>query len=152
MIQGALDMQCDVWLEPQGKPRLSQPARIHENLDFNDVVGCDGAFWTSSLGKKYHFMHFIDEATLFHVGIHSDRHFEAQVKAFETAWLTWAGPCKTLYMDPAGEYNYNSEEWAQYLQTQNIRASMTAAEAHWQNGRCEVHGRVLKDILTTRFG
>ena len=88
-------MQCDVWLEPQGKPRLSQPARIHENLDFNDVVGCDGAFWTSSLGKKYHFMHFIDEATLFHVGIHSDRHFEAQVKAFETAWLTWAGPCKT---------------------------------------------------------
>ena len=51
-----------------------------------------------------------------------------------------------LYMDPAGEYN--SEEWSQYLQSENIRASMIAAEAHWQNGRCEVHGRIIKDMLT----
>ena len=27
-------------------------------------------------------------------------------------------------------------------------ASMTAADAHWRNGRCEVHGRVLNEILT----
>ena len=146
IIRGCEDMQCDVCLESQGKPKLSQPSRIHGNLDFNDVVGCDGAYWTSAKGHKYHFMHFIDEATLFHVGVPSDRHFEAQVHAFETAWTQWAGPCRLLYMDPAGEYN--SEEWAQYLQSENIKASMIAAEAHWQNGRCEVHGRIVKDMLT----
>ena len=43
VIAGALDMQCDVCLETQPKPKLPHPATIHENLDFNDVVGADGA-------------------------------------------------------------------------------------------------------------
>lgn len=146
IIQAAAEMQCDTCLESQGKPKLSQPSRIHGNLDFNDVVGCDGAYWTSSGGVQYHFMHLIDEATMYHVGVPSDRHFEAQVQAFETAWTQWAGPCRLLYLDPAGEYN--SDEWARYLQSEGIKASMTAAEAHWQNGRCEVHGRIIKEMLS----
>ena len=146
VIAGAMDMQCDVCLESQPGPKKSQPGRIHPDLDFNDVVGGDGAYWTSGKGQKYHFMHFIDEATLYHVGVSSGRHFEEQVKAFETAWTQWAGPCRLLYLDPAGEYA--TDEWATYLQAENIRVSMTAAEAHWQNGRCEVHGRIIKEMLS----
>ena len=93
IVQGALDMQCDGCTEMQSQPKLSQPSRIHENLDFNDIIGGDGAYWTSSQGKVYHFMHFIDEATLFHVGVQSGRNFDEQVQAFETAWTQWAGPC-----------------------------------------------------------
>ena len=146
IIQGALDMQCDGCTEMQSQPKLSQPSRIHENLDFNDVIGGDGAYWTSAQGKVYHFMHFIDEATLFHVGVHSGRSFEEQVHALETAWTQWAGPCKLIYLDPAGEYA--TESWATYLQSEGIKVSMTAAEAHWQNGRCEVHGKIVKDMMT----
>ena len=64
----------------QGRPKLSQPSRIHDDLDFNDVVGADGAYWTSSQGKVFHFMHFVDEATLFHVGAPSGRNFDEQVQ------------------------------------------------------------------------
>ena len=65
VIQGALDMQCDVCLETQKKPKLPNPSTIHDDLDFNDVVGADGAHWKSNLGQTYHFMHFIDEGTPF---------------------------------------------------------------------------------------
>eukprot|EP00435_Cladocopium_sp_Y103_P043728 s45_g12.t1 len=138
VIAGSLDMQCDGCVEMQNQTKLSQPGKIHDNLDFNDVVGGDGAYWASSNGKVYHFMHFIDEATLYHVGVPSGRHFDEQVGAFESAWSQWAGPCKLLYLDPPGEYA--TDAWAAYLQSEGIKVSMIAAEAHWQNGRCEVHG------------
>ena len=146
VIAGALDMQCDVCLETQPKPKLPHPATIHENLDFNDVVGADGAHWTSSLGQSYHFMHFIDEGTLYHTGMLSGRSTEEQITTFEQAWLQWAGPCKTLYLDPAGEYV--SSKWNQYLQGENIRVVMAAGDSHWQIGRAEIHGKIVKDMLT----
>eukprot|EP00435_Cladocopium_sp_Y103_P075770 s178_g64.t1 len=34
------------------------------------------------------------------------------------------------------------------LQGEGIRVSMTAAESHWQNGRAEMHGRIIKGMLT----
>ena len=72
-------------------------------MDLNDVVGADGAYWTNSLGKTFHFMHFIDESTLYHVGSLSARKVEDQIQTFLNGWVQWAGPCKTLYLDPAGE-------------------------------------------------
>ena len=112
-------MQCDVCLETQPKPKLANPGTIHGDMDFNDVIGADGAYWKSGLGHTYHFMHFIDESTLFHVGQLSGRTTEEQIATFEQAWLQWAGPCTTLYLDPAGEYV--SPKWNQYLQKENIR-------------------------------
>eukprot|EP00435_Cladocopium_sp_Y103_P032161 s399_g8.t1 len=146
VIAGAQDMQCDVCLETQPKPKLPHPSSIHDDLDFNDIVGADGAYWTSNLGQTYHFMHFIDEGTLFHLGKVSGRTTEEQISTFEQVWLHWAGPCKTLYLDPAGEYI--SPLWNQHLQGENIRVVMTAGDSHWQIGRAEIHGKIVKDMLT----
>ena len=146
VIAGSLDMQCDVCLETQPKPKLAHPGTIHRDLDFNDVVGADGAYWTSSLGDTYHFMHCIDESTLFHLGQLSGRTTEEQISTFEQVWLHWAGPCKTLYLDPAGEYI--SPKWNQHLQSENIRVVMAAGDSHWQIGRVEIHGKIIKDMLT----
>eukprot|EP00435_Cladocopium_sp_Y103_P022581 s1765_g5.t1 len=146
VIAGARDMCCDTCVETQNRPKLSQPSRIHDALDFNDVVGADGAYWTNSTGKTFHFMHFIDESTLYHVGAVSARKVEDQIRVFLQSWVQWAGPCQTLYLDPAGEYV--SDEWAAALQSEGIQVSMTAAEAHWQNGRAEAHGRIVKGMLT----
>ena len=146
VIAGAEDMQCDVCLETQPKPKLPNPSSIHNDLDFNDVVGADGAYWKSGTGETYHFMHFIDEGTLFHVGMVSGRTTEEQISTFEKAWLMWAGPCKTLYLDPAGEYI--SPLWNQYLQKENIRVTMAAGDSHWQIGKAEIHGKIIKDMLT----
>eukprot|EP00435_Cladocopium_sp_Y103_P025644 s3158_g6.t1 len=146
ILAGARDMCCDTCVETQNRPKLPQPSRIHEALDFNDLVGADGAYWTNASGKTFHFTHFIDEATLYHVGAVSARKVEDQIRVFLQAWVQWAGPCQTLYLDPAGEYI--SEEWAAVLQSEGIRVAMTAAEAHWQNGRAEAHGRIVKNMLT----
>ena len=146
IVAAARDMVCDTCVETQTRPRLSQPGRIHPARDFNDVVGADGAYWTNRHGKVFHFMHFIDEATLYHVGSRCSRKTEDQIQSFVTNWLQWAGPCQTLYLDPAGEYV--SDAWATYLQSEGVKVHMTAAEAHWQNGRAEIHGRIIKNMLT----
>ena len=69
----ARDYQCDVCVENHRGPKLANPSTIHEHRDFNDVVGCDGAYWKGSMGVTYHFLHFIDESTLFHLGALSGR-------------------------------------------------------------------------------
>ena len=67
----------------------------------------------------YHVLPFIDEATLFHLGAVSGRTVDEQISTFENVWLQWAGPCKVLYLDPAGEYV--NGKWHEFLQKENIR-------------------------------
>ena len=104
VIKAARDYQCDSCIESQPKPRLPNPSTIHVARDFNDVIGADGAYWTNRQGRTFHFMHFIDESTLYHLGNPSGRTVQEQIETFENTWLHWAGPCKLLYLDPAGEY------------------------------------------------
>ena len=68
VLKGVLDYQCPTCAENQGAPLLARPGSIHRELDFNDEVGGDGAWWKNGRGKNFHFTHFIDEGTLFHVG------------------------------------------------------------------------------------
>ena len=145
VIEGVKEFQCPTCAENQGAPLLARPSSIHRDLDFNDEVGGDGAWWTNSRGRKFHFMHFIDEGTLFHVGAPCGRSTPEQIRVFEDVWLQWAGPCKLLYLDPAGEYV--NDEWRQFLQTENICVSLSAGESHWQLGRCERHGQIAKNML-----
>ena len=53
VIEAARDMVCDTCVESQDRRKRSQPSRIHEALDFNDVVGADGAYWTNKNGKTF---------------------------------------------------------------------------------------------------
>ena len=145
MLNGVKDFQCPTCAENQDAPLLARPSSIHRELDFNDEVGGDGAWWKNGRGNSFHFMQFIDEGTLFHVGAPSGRTVADQIRLFEDVWLQWAGPCKLLYLDPAGEYVNN--EWAQFLQRENIKVSLSAGESHWQLGRCERHGHIIKNVL-----
>ena len=147
VVKAARDYQCDSCIESQAKPRLPNPSTIHVARDFNDVVGADGAYWTNKQGRKFHFMHFIDEATMYHLGRPSGRTVGEQIETFEGTWLHWAGPCKLLYLDPAGEYV--NDGWHEFLQKEGIKLSVTAGESHWQLGRAEAHGRVVKQMLTS---
>ena len=147
VIAAARDYQCDVCVENKPGPTLPSPSTIHELREFNDCVGCDGVYWKSRAGVVYHFMHFIDEATLFHLGTPSGRTVEEQIKTLEDTWLHWAGPCKILYLDPAG--GYVNDKWHEFLQKENIRVSMTAGDSHWQLGRAESHGHIVKRMLSS---
>ena len=77
-------------------PKGSQPGKVHEALDFNVVVGADVAYGTSQQGGPFHFMHFIDEATVYHVGAPSARQVENQIQTFLNAWWSGEDPCHKL--------------------------------------------------------
>ena len=51
--------------------------------------------------------------------------------------------------DPAFdiEEQAHNDAWAAQLQMEGIKVSMTAAAARWQNGRAEIHGKIVKDML-----
>ena len=72
-------------------------------------------------------MHFLDEGTLFHVAAVCGRTVEEQIKSFEDNWLQWAGPCKNLYLDPAGEYV--NDRWADRLQAEIYKFTWPLEEA-----------------------
>ena len=146
LIRGARDYCCATCLETVPSVKPSRPASIHFDGDFGDVVGMDVAYWTGRARQQYLFTHVVDEATLFQQAVAAGRTPEEQFSVLADTWFQWTGPCKVLYIDPAGEYN--SDFWRLQLQREGVRANVSAGEAHWQLGRTEKHGSLLKSMLT----
>ena len=105
----------------------------------------DSVTWTSRAGQRYTFLHVIDEGTLFHAAMPAGTSQAERTQAFQRMWMSWAGPPQTIYVDPASAFN--SEVWRTQMQSLDVRIKMTAAEAHWQLGRVEIHGGVLKKMM-----
>ncbi|CAE7260010.1 GIP [Symbiodinium sp. CCMP2592] len=131
------DGGCEQW---------TKPAAIHLDADFGDVLGMDVAYWSGQSGHKYMFTHILDEATLFHQATATGRTMEDQYEVLTDSWNKWAGPCQLLYVDPAGEYV--GEWWRERLQRDGVCAKVAAGESHWQVGRVEAHGKILKAMLS----
>ena len=140
------DMKCPTCIANQ-KPKLSRPSSLKPELDFNDKIFLDGVSWTSKQGQSYHFYHFLDQATNYHVAIPApSRTAEQAIQKTMEAWLQWAGPPNMLVTDPATEFT--SEAYQEFLQKNDIKGITTSPNAHWQNGRSERHGDILQNMLT----
>ena len=59
--------------------------------------------------------------------------------------MLWAGPPQTVYVDPASEYR--AEKWQDSMQALDVHIKMTVGDAHWQLGRVEIHGAIIKKML-----
>ena len=145
IIAGSLDFQCDSCLESQKSFQSTRQASIHRDLGFNEVVGMDVASWTNGRGQEFKFVRFLDEGTLFHVAQPCSMDTESQIGALENFWINWAGPPKELYADPAT--GYTAERFLGKLQEYGIQMKVSARDSHWQLGRAEVHGSILKRML-----
>ena len=145
-VRGSADFQCPICLEKQ-QPKVSRPGHLALPRDFNDHISFDAAEWQDPQGKKYGFYHFIDSATNFHVAIpYIQQTTDSLIEAFNLAWLRWAGPPKSIMFDSATEAN--SEKFARFLQANAISSYVIPTEAHWQLGRAERNGAVLKHMIT----
>eukprot|EP00435_Cladocopium_sp_Y103_P021824 s3570_g5.t1 len=146
LTQAVFDMHCPVCISCQ-KPKIARPSTFKDALDFNDKVFIDGITWTSKLGHAFHFYHFLDQATNFHVAIPApSRSADQAILKVSEAWFNWAGPPNTLVMDSATEFT--SEMFQEFLQKHDVKDVVTSPHAHWQNGRCERHGQILQSMLT----
>ena len=52
VLKGVRDFQCPTFAENQDAPLFARPSTIHRELDFNDEVGGDGAWWKNGRGKS----------------------------------------------------------------------------------------------------
>ena len=121
-------------------------SRHPRNLSFNHRVGVDLVTWRNKKGADFHFLHFIGEATLFHLGAERSQGAEEAIKTFEDLWVNWAGYPAEISVDPGSEFT--SDAFAAKMQEAKIRAHMSAADSHWQLGRAEVHGCTIKRMLS----
>ena len=140
--QGALDCQCDACSESRAGYLAARPSHIHENIAFHTKVGIDLVSWSRT---EFHLIHFIDEGTLFHLGVECRQGADEVTVASEKTWINWAGCPQEVYVDHGSEFV--SEKWALKMQETGTRVRMSAADSHWQLGRAEIHGNTVKRML-----
>ena len=145
MIQALEDYNCSTCLMQQ-KPKIARPAHLKTEMDFGDKVSVDGISWTNKSGDAFHFYHYLDYGTNYHVAIIApNRTAEHAIEKLNTAWVNWAGPPNEFMADAATEFE--SEAFSQYLQTLGVKSTIIPPQAHWQMGRSERHGQVLQEML-----
>jgi len=104
----------------------------------------DVVSWKNGRGQEFQFVHFLDEGTLFHQGQPCQRDTEDQLQALENSWISWAGPPQQLTRIQQGSI---FEKFLGKLQEYGIQVKTTSRDSHWQLGRTEVHGSIVKRML-----
>ena len=138
-------MQCSVCQLHQA-PRIARPSTLKNQMGFNDKVFVDGISWTNPRGQTFHFYHFLDAGTNYHVGIaEPNRSASALIEHILQGWLLWAGSPHELIMDAATEFA--SKEFGSFLRQFNIKGTCVPPGAHWQVGKSERHGAILQGML-----
>ena len=140
-------MYCETCYELQKGQKLPTPSSIHTPKDFNEAIGLDGVKWTNREGKTFTFGHIYDEATGFNLGKRvPTENTEEMLGMMKDIWIRWAGYPEYMYVDPHG--SYTSETWRKTMQAMDVKTKLSAGDAHWQLGRTEIHGHIIKDMMT----
>ncbi|OLQ06719.1 Copia protein [Symbiodinium microadriaticum] len=130
LIEAALDFQCDVCLEST-EPRHQRPSKLPEPRDFNDLIGIDGFFFKSQSGYRAYAIHALDEASCFRAPSRLGDHAKQALNDF---WISWAGPPKQVYLDPAGEFRCRARRaFLEADNSQAIRSKSVIWLAHGTN-------------------
>ena len=148
----ARDFTCPV-CETQKKPSPAHPAQTHRVTEFNKRVGLDVKYLPGWLpNQKFPALNVVDYASSFQMVIplpEKRETAESLRRAFQERWVSWAGQPAELVLDPAQTNLSDAFTVPQELAGSIVHS--TAAEAHWQLGKVEVHGgwfaRVLAKVL-----
>ena len=70
---------------------------------------------------------------------------KTRLKIYKQVWHRWADDCDEIYVDLHG--SYVSDQFKVMAQEGAIKLKITASDSHWQLGRTDIHGRLVKDML-----
>ena len=151
--QAALDLarefECPVCAAQQ-RPAPAHPAQTHRVTEFNKRVGLDVKYLPGWLpNQKFPALNIIDYASSFQVTVPlpgKRETAESLRKAFQERWVAWAGVPSEIVVGPA-QTNL-SEAMTVPQELAGALVDTTAAEAHWQLGKVEVHGGWSARVLT----
>ena len=150
-IELAKELECDV-CKAQGSPSSPPPAQTHRATRFNQRIGIDVKYlpgWKPN--QRIPSLNIVDYASSFQimVPLHVRETAELIRKALLERWVSWAGVPQEIVLDPAQTNLSEALTTPQELAGSTI--ATTAAEAHWQLGKVEVHGgwfaRVLQKVI-----
>lgn len=143
---------CDQ-CQAQKQPKIALPSQVNRVTEFNALVGVDVKYlsgWVAN--KRIPAVNMVDYASSLQVmvPIFQKETAETLRHVFMERWVSWAGMPQEIILDPARANM--SDAFTSLLEQGGATFKLTAADAHWQLGKCEVHGgwfnRVLEKVLS----
>eukprot|EP00435_Cladocopium_sp_Y103_P020594 s2229_g5.t1 len=153
-IKLARNLTCS-FCESRQPPAPANPGKASSVSEFNQRVGLDVKYlpgWRTN--QKVPALNIIDHATSYQLVV---PFFETETSSllrriYLERWVQWAGPPKEVIMDPAR--TNLGEAMVSPTEIEGTHVHFTAAGAHWQLGKTEVHGgwfaRVLSKVIDER--
>ena len=151
-IRCAREFKC-AHCDSQVRPRPALPGQTHRVTEFNALVGVDIKYlngWKTN--QKVPAVNMIDYASSLQivVPLFQSVTSEAIKTVIMERWVAWAGMPTEVIVDPA-KPNL-SDAFTVPLEISGSTTKITAADAHWQLGKTEVHGgwfgRVLDKVIS----
>ncbi|OLP84633.1 Copia protein, partial [Symbiodinium microadriaticum] len=150
-IDLARELKCET-CEASKQPKPAPLAQTHRVTEFNRRVGLDVKYLPGWMpNQKIPTLNIVDYASSFQVMVPLPGRETSEMikKAFQERWVAWAGVPHEIVVDPA-QTNL-SDVFTEPQELAGAIVSATAAEAHWQLGKVEVHGgwfsRVLQKVI-----
>lgn len=150
LIRAAEWLVCSSCAKTQ-RARTHRTVRIPpHDLQFNDQIMIDCFHIKDSRKHGHWFMSVLDRATMYHQVIQIRDHSpDTFIESFFNHWTKWAGYPLEVSIDL--ERGFGSKAFADALGHAGISVVPIASQAHWQHGKIERHGGVLKEMLQRVF-
>eukprot|EP00435_Cladocopium_sp_Y103_P021891 s1135_g5.t1 len=146
-LELAAKLKCD-FCESRKGPAVSMPASLSHVSVFGQKIGIDVKNLNGwKVNQKVKALNIVDYAS----------NFQLMVPFFETEtagllrqllsdrWFAWAGNPNELVIDPAR--TNLGKALTEPCELEGTHVSVTAAGAHWQLGKVEVHGGIFSHML-----
>ena len=151
-IQMARTFSCEQCAS-QVVPRAALPAQTHRTTEFNALVGIDVKYLTGwKANQRIPALNIVDYASSLQIMVPLFQKENSTLirEAFMERWVSWAGMPAEVVCDPA-KPNV-TDALTKPLEERGAAFKMTAADAHWQLGKTEVHGgwfdKILSKVIT----
>ncbi|CAE7294476.1 RE1 [Symbiodinium natans] len=115
-------------------------------VTFGDEVQLDCICIHDSNKESFWYLSILDRATSYHILELLRDHTPLELhRAFDRAWMKWAGPPLKVTVDLEGGFQ-GRQFWEEVTQA-GTSISAVAGTAHWQAGKVERHNQTVKDML-----
>lgn len=146
-LTAARSFSCD-HCKALKSPTVAHPAQTHRVVEFNALVGVDVKYLRGWLtNQKIPALNILDHASSMQIVVPIFQRETAKIilKTFMERWVSWAGVPQEIVLDPA-RANV-ADAFTTVLEQGGATFKLTAADAHWQLGKTEVHGGWFSKIL-----
>ena len=151
-VKIARELQCS-FCQSRSQPKCALPAQTHRVTEFNEQIGIDVKQLPGwKVNQQVKALNIVDTASGFQrvIPFHETETSRLLWSLLQEHWISWAGPPKEIILDPAA--TNLGEPMVVPLENQGVHIRPIAADAHYQLGKTESHGkwfeRVVDRILT----